>query len=438
MPSSWLGRRRTTWSTFTVTSRRATPSTGRIMFSPESRRCAASWADFRAAVTRHRSSSGLVYSSSGRCTSSHTGSCTKLSVRASTCTRSWTDDGTYTTCWLAACCVDTFSTLPTDSEEHRDPRTHAERISRRKVDIRRRLERMIGLLPGLRDTREAEAIAPWVTLRREAARHDLAPYAARVGELRLAPVGVREVEQRERRLDVPPAPACDEVEERVAARDEAPILDRGAVVEEAEAERGREAVAEVEREAAVHEERRRERDRVTVAEARVGVGEVVVGGEPACHPEEALDVDAVAPARARRPEVAPGRRLLGSDVEARAEVEENVGVRRRREDQVRLRVHHPVRRAAADPHRVEVRVERLHRQVVEAVEEVDVAAEPHVRPDPVGEEDLLLEEAARAALVDREPVHGEEAAALDLAVEGDVDLIVARLDLEPARRGRAS
>src|SRR5207249_4480542 len=193
---------------------------------------------------------------------------------------------------------------------------------------------MIGLLPGLRDTREAEAIAPWVTLRREAARHDLAPYAARVGELRLAPVGVREVEQRERRLDVPPAPACDEVEERVAARDEAPILDRGAVVEEAEAERGREAVAEVEREAAVHEERRRERDRVTVAEARVGVGEVVVGGEPACHPEEALDVDAVAP--------------------------------------------------------------------------------------------------ARAALVAREPVPGEEAAALDLAVEGDVDLIVARLDLEPA------
>ncbi|TMA98467.1 MAG: hypothetical protein E6J70_14585, partial [Deltaproteobacteria bacterium] len=119
------------------------------------------------------------------------------------------------------------------------------------MDIRRRLDRMIGLLPGLRDTREAEAIAPWVTLRREAARHDLAPYAARVGELRLAPVGVREVEQRERRLDVPPAPACDEVEERVAARDEAPILDRGAVVEEADAERGREAVAEVEREAAV-------------------------------------------------------------------------------------------------------------------------------------------------------------------------------------------
>ena len=66
------------------------------------------------------------------------------------------------------------------------------------------------------------------------------------------------------------------------------------------------------------------------------------------------------------------------------------------------------------------------------MEEVDVAAEPHVRPDPVGEEDLLLEEAARAALVDREPVHGEEAVALDLAVEGDVDLIVARLDLEPA------
>src|SRR6266849_3206731 len=82
--------------------------------------------------------------------------------------------------------------------------------------------------------------------------------------------------------------------------------------------------------------------------------------------------------------------------------------------------------------------ESLVRQAIEPGEEEDVGAEPELQPDPVGEEDLLGQVSAERALVDREPIDREEALALHLSVEGDVDLVVPRLERQLALHRQAS
>src|SRR5216683_4507093 len=67
-----------------------------------------------------------------------------------------------------------------------------------------------------------------------------------------------------------------------------------------------------------------------------------------------------------------------------------------------------------------------------------LGAESELQPDPVGEEDLLGQVSAERALVDREPIDREEALALHLSVEGDVDLVVPRLERQLALHRQAS
>ena len=121
-------------------------------------------------------------------------------------------------------------------------------------------------------------------------------------------------------LDVPPAVLREEVEQEVAvAPCSAFVLVGRAVGEVAAAQRRREAVVEVGREAAVHQERRRERDGVAVVEAGVHPAEVVVGVEPSVDLVAGLEVDAPAPAR--RPLGLDGAGVAGEDQLA-VEVEE--------------------------------------------------------------------------------------------------------------------
>src|SRR2546426_3884 len=87
--------------------------------------------------------------------------------------------------------------------------------------------------------------------------------------------------------------------------------------------------------------------------------------------------------------------------------------------------------------RVEVGVGGLRRPAIEPGEEEDVGAEPELQPDPVREEDLLGQVPAERALVDREPIDREEALTLHLSVEGDVDLVVPRLERQLALHRQA-
>src|SRR5262249_49885993 len=62
------------------------------------------------------------------------------------------------------------------------------------------------------------------------------------------------------------------------------------------------------------------------------------------------------------------------------------------------------------------------------VEGVEIAAEAGLEAQPVAEEDLLRDVAAEGALPYGDVVHHEEALAPDLALERDVDAVVAVLD----------
>src|SRR6185436_18063171 len=77
------------------------------------------------------------------------------------------------------------------SEVELDAGVEPEGVAGREVDVVGRIDRVRALLARLRG---AAGRLP-----------DLAPYARRVGELRLAPVGVGQVERLERDLDVAPA-----------------------------------------------------------------------------------------------------------------------------------------------------------------------------------------------------------------------------------------
>ena len=84
-------------------------------------------------------------------------------------------------------------------------------------------------------------------------------------------------------------------------------------------------------EPSVHEQRRGEGDGAAVAEAGVGVGEIVGGVEPAHELAAAVEVHTVPPRRAGRHEVAPGAHLLPARVarkhELAVQVEEPEGRR---------------------------------------------------------------------------------------------------------------
>src|SRR5262249_35248174 len=124
-----------------------------------------------------------------------------------------------------------------------DPGPHPERVAGGEVDVVPRLyqvERLLRRMPG-------------ATL----GMAELAAQPGVVDELGLAPVGVREVQERERGFDVPPAVAGEQVEQEVAARRDAAIRIRRAIVEKAAPEGHGEAVGETGGEAAVHEQRRR-------------------------------------------------------------------------------------------------------------------------------------------------------------------------------------
>src|SRR5262249_22588886 len=79
---------------------------------------------------------------------------------------------------------------------------HTDRVAGREVDAVGRLD---GALPGLGEAGRVRA-----------PRLHLAAHARVVGELRLAPLGVGEVQKLERQLEVTPAVAREEVEQVVA------------------------------------------------------------------------------------------------------------------------------------------------------------------------------------------------------------------------------
>ena len=102
------------------------------------------------------------------------------------------------------------------SEEQREPSAYPNRVAGREMDVGRWVW-MRALLPWLEGARTR--------------RPEFSTDARVVRELCLAPVGVGQIEQRERRLDVPPVVLREEVEQRVAACREAAILLGGAVVQ---------------------------------------------------------------------------------------------------------------------------------------------------------------------------------------------------------------
>src|SRR5262249_6561586 len=154
-----------------------------------------------------------------------------------------------------------------------------------------------------------------------------------------------------------------QVEQEVAARGERTVLDRGAIVQVTRAERHLQARQDVGGEAAVHEQRRRQRNRVALREAWVGVREVGVGDEPTEDLVARLEVDAPALRRAGGDEVAPRARLLVAAVAG--------------EDELAVEVEEPDRAGEIElaaellRARAELVAERLHerRQVGAAAEE---------------------------------------------------------------------
>ena len=126
---------------------------------------------------------------------------------------------------------------------------------------------------------------------------DLAPDARVVGELRLAPLRVGQVQELDAQLDVPPAVLREQRRAGSSPPPQRVLLVGRPVGQAAAAQRHGEAVVEVGRQAAVHQDGRRQRDEAAVVEAGVHPAQVVVGVEPVVDLPARLEVDAVAPAR---------------------------------------------------------------------------------------------------------------------------------------------
>src|SRR5262249_33140395 len=125
-------------------------------------------------------------------------------------------------------------------------------------------------------------------------------------------------------------------------------------------------------------------------------------------------------------------------MKALPEVEVDLGVLDRGDCEVRLRARLSLAGVTVQEHGAEVRVATLPRQAIVDVEDEEVAAHPALEAEPVGEEDLLRPVAAEGMLADVDVVHREEARATDRALEGDVNVVVARLDRELALHGEAA
>src|SRR5262249_40424258 len=124
-------------------------------------------------------------------------------------------------------------------------------------------------------------------------------------------------------------------------------------------------------------------------------------------------------------------------VKTSSEVEVEVGVLDRCQDEVRLRADDRGRRGAGYRHRVEIRVVGLSRKSIAGVEDEDVATQAHFEPDPVADQELVVHPGADGRLVDVQLVDREKAMALHGAVEAEVDQIRALLDGELTLHGHA-
>src|SRR5262249_40595738 len=125
-------------------------------------------------------------------------------------------------------------------------------------------------------------------------------------------------------------------------------------------------------------------------------------------------------------------------MKALPEVEVDLGVLDRGDCEVRLRARLSLAGVTVQEHGAEVRVATLPRQAIVDVEDEEVAAHPALEAEPVGEEDLLRPVAAEGVLADVDVVHRKEARATDRALEGDVNVVVARLDRELALHREAA
>src|SRR5262249_7039719 len=171
------------------------------------------------------------------------------------------------------------------SEEPRETGNHTDRVPGREVDAVGRLDRA---LAGLGEARRVPV--PGL---------DLAAHARVVGELRLAPLGVGEVQELERQLEVTPAVAREEIEQVVALCRHRVALVRGPVRHIAAAQGYREAVVKIGGGAAVHEQRNGERHEAAVGEPSMAPAQVVVDEQPPQDLVPGLEVDAPAAARQR-------------------------------------------------------------------------------------------------------------------------------------------